>query len=424
MDSSPIVIACQGLLKIMRYNKIMKFFTGLLLIVVIAIGSFWYYLTSSYPTLPPLVSGQYVIESVIYPHAKLEKHVLGFLPYWRLDDLQHIRPSHLSEINYFSLTANADGSIAKVVDGQTDPGWRSWQSDTVKNFLTRAQIAGADISITVAALDNEDIESILDSPTAQTTLITQTIDEVKDRKLQGVNIDFEYFGETDAGYRQAFTAFSKKLRAAIDKEVPGTELSLSIMPLAAREDDLFEFKQLAPVYDRFIGMSYEYYGSTSDISGPVAPMKGFKEGKYFFDVETTYEDYLKVLPKEKIVMGVPYYGWERSVVEAKTENSLTYAAENENNYAAVISYARYRESKDIKKNQCKWDDLAQETWCWFKDPKTGADRQVWLADNRSIETRFEYAKKQDFGGVALWTLGYDKQYLDLWELILNKFGHQ
>lgn len=398
-------------------------FTIILLLFIAAAG-LHYHLSSKYPNTTPFISDQYFMESLIYPHAKLNKHVLGFLPYWRLEDLNYIRPQLLSEINYFSLTPGSDGRIVKIVDGQTDPGWRSWQSDEVKTFMTRTNIIGTDFTVTIAALDNNVITNILDSEEAQQNLINDIIGQVKERNLQGVNIDFEYFGEPDQAYREAFTAFSKKLNTAIDKEVPGTEISLSIMPLAARQTDLFEFSELAPVYDRFIGMSYEYYGASADIAGPVAPMKGFKEGKYFFDVETTYEDYLKVLPKEKVVMGVPYYGWERAVEDGKTINSLTFPSDNEKNYAAVISYARARENEDIKKNQCKWDDIAQETWCWFKNQETGVDHQIWLADNRSIDIRYDYTNKHNLAGVAIWTLGYDKQFPDLWDMISNKFTRQ
>lgn len=401
-----------------------KFFFSALLLLFISAAGLHYHLSNKYPQTSPFVSDQYFVESLIYPHAKLDKHVLGFLPYWRLEDMSYIRPQLLSEINYFSLTPGSDGKILRVVDGQTDPGWRSWQSAEIKTFMTRANILGTDFTATIAALENGLITDILDSEEAQQNLIDDIIGQVKERNLQGVNIDFEYFGEPDQEYRESFTAFSKKLKTALDKEVPGTELSLSIMPLAARETDLFEFAELAQIYDRFIGMSYEYYGANADIAGPVAPMKGFKDGTYFFDVETTYEDYLKVLPKEKIVMGVPYYGWERAVEDGQTINSLTYPSDHEKNYSAVISYARAKDSKDLKKNQCKWDEVAQETWCWFKNKDTGMDHQIWLADNKSIEIRYDYANRQNLGGIAIWTLGYDKQYPDLWELIRKKFTDQ
>ena len=401
----------------------MKIFSYLFIaLLIIGIGSY-FYLTKTYPTISPLVTGPYYIEKLLKPHKKMQNHVLGFMPYWRIDDLAYVRPQLLSEFNYFSLTVGSDGHIAKIVDGETDPGWRAWQSEEMKDFVTRANILDTDITVTIAALDNDLIVTILDNEEYQNNLVDDIITEVKTRNLQGINIDFEYFGEPDPGYQEAFTSFSKKLNTKLDESVPGTDLSISIMPLAARENDLFDFQQLVPIYDRFIGMSYDYYGSSSDIAGPIAPMKGFKEDTYFFDVETTYEDYRQYIPAKKLVMGVPFYGWEWAVEDGKKINSLTYDSSDDRNYAAVISYARARESNDIKKNQCKWDELAKETWCWYKDAESGTDRQVWLADNRSVETRFDFAKKQSFGGVAIWTLGYDKQYSDLWDMISDKFTH-
>ncbi|MGH7202937.1 MAG: glycosyl hydrolase family 18 protein, partial [Candidatus Levyibacteriota bacterium] len=249
----------------------------------------------------------------------------------------------------------------------------------------------------------------------------QIVQQVKTHQLNGVNIDFEYSGDADAQYVTEFTDFSKKLSVALKKQNPKTELSLSIMPLSARQNDIYAFTKLVPLYDRFIGMSYDYYGQNADISGPTAPMYGFKENKYFFDVMTTYADYLQYIPKNKLIMGVPYYGWERAVLDGKTLKSKTYSPASASNYSAIISYARGREDKDLLKNQCKWDPLAQETWCWFTDKQSGIDHQAWLADDKSVQARFDYANKLNLNGIAIWTLGLDKNYATLWNKITASF---
>lgn len=399
-----------------------KFFLlSLFLLVAITVGSY-VYLSQTYPNTSPLLTGLYYSERVIHPHAKFEKHIMGFLPYWRLDDIDNIKPHLLSEINYFSISPGSDGKIAKVVNGETDPGYRAWETEAVQNFKTKNQIMGTDFTVTIAALNNDLIMSILDSPTAQTTLTAEIVDIINTHKLDGINIDFEYFGEPDPVYKDAFTSFSKQLSAKMKQETPQAHLSLSIMPRAARDPDLYDYPELTKVYDRFIGMSYDYYGQAADIAGPIAPMRGFKDNKYFFDVETTYEDYRKYIPAEKIVMGIPYYGWDRAVENGKIINSPTFPSDHADNYAAVISYARGRETTDFKKTDCKWDEVAQETWCWYK--KDAVDHQVWLADNKSIQIRFDYAKKQNLGGISIWVLGYDKNYPDLWDMIEQKFTTQ
>lgn len=399
-------------------KKILGAFIAILLIATIII---YIYVKQAYPETNSLKATWYFAQHIIHPHEKLNKHILGFLPYWQLDTVSSIRPEDLSEINYFSLSVDYDGTILKETNGETDPGWNNWNKQTTKDFMTKTQIMGAKTAITISALQNDIIESLLDSPKAQQTLISEVVGQVSERKLDGVNIDFEYSGEVDANYVIAFTSFSKNLKTALKKQNPKAELALSIMPLAASQNDLYAFTKLVPLYDRFIGMSYDYYGQNAQVSGPTAPLYGFKQSKYFFDVATTYEDYVQFIPKEKLVMGVPYYGWERTVLDGKTVMSRTYDVSSANNYSAVISYTRARESKDLVKKQCQWDALALETWCWFTDKQTGLDHQAWLADDKSVQARFDYANKQKLAGIAIWTLGQDKGYSNLWNKITSTF---
>lgn len=400
----------------------MKSIFSLVLLVALLILGAWFYLSSTYPLTNPSKSLEYFAQRLLTPHSELKQQVFGFLTYWNLDDISYIRPSELSEINYFSLSVGSDGHIITQVNGQNDPGWNGWIKQETKDFITKSQIMGAKISITIAAQDNQTIEAVLNNNTNQQNLISDITSQVRQRKLDGINIDFEYSGQPDDALRQEFTYFSTQLAISLKQANPHAILSLSIMPLSAREQDLFDFPKLIPIYDQFIGMSYDYYGQNSEIAGPVAPMNGFKQGKYFFDVTTTYADYEKYIPKNKLIMGVPYYGWEWAVEDGKMMKSQTFPTDSPNNYAAVISYARSREDTDLKQNQCQWDTVSEETWCWFTDKKTGVDHQVWVVDNQMIQTRFDFAKQQQLAGIAIWELGLDKQYPDLWNMLQSTFG--
>lgn len=396
----------------------------LLLVIVIIFGLLgsWLYFKTTYPATSPLKSAVYFTQHVMNPRKKLQKETIGFLPYWRIDESKYTRFDLITEINYFGLFVNGNGEFIKVVNGETNPGAREWETQTIKDLITKSHINGVKFTLSIICQDNDDIESMLDSDAAQKKLITNIVNEVKSGSLNGINIDFEYLGDVDEEYQNKFTEFSKKLSSSLRKESPEAKLSLSIMPRAARSNDLFDFQKIVPLYDTFIGMSYDYYGVSSDIASATAPMTGFKENKFFFDVTTTYEDYLKVIPREKIIMGVPHYGWDWAVVDGKTIQSKTLPSDDPNNYAAVISFARAKESKDLKKSQCKFDEYAKQPWCWYTDKESGADHQVWFEDAKSIEIKYDFANKQNFKGVAIWVLGYDKDYPDLWDLMKNKFS--
>ncbi|MGE5042350.1 MAG: glycosyl hydrolase family 18 protein [Candidatus Levyibacteriota bacterium] len=390
----------------------------LIIFFIILFGGSGLYLSFFYPTTPAWNTVSYITYHLRHPHEKMSKETMAFLPYWRLSDIKFARLDLLTEVNYFSLSVDKDGNFVTVVNGKTDPGWLIWNTTGVKDLIAKTQIMGGKFSVTVATTRNKIIESILQNKKAQGNLIANILKQVQDRHLDGVTIDFEYDGKPDNTIINEFSFFSRDLKDALSKT--HTSLSLALLPLSAREPGLFHLPALVPFYDRFIGMSYDYYALGSDIAGPVAPMKGFKENKFFFDVETTYEDYLKFIPRNKLIMGIPYYGYDWAVERGSKIQSKTLPSNDPNSYAAVISYARFREDKDLKKDQCFWDDYALSPWCWYTDDKK-IDHQVWFEDNRSIAEKYKYAKKSNFAGIAIWTLGYDKQYPDLWQVLDKTF---
>lgn len=405
---------------VFKKKSCLKIATAILAALLLVIGSLTFYLQTLYPTASPITSTQYILANLGKQHARMQKETIGFLPYWRLDDSKYIRFDLLSEIIFFSLTADQNGQIVKVINNQTDPGWRWWRSETIKNIVAKTQISGSKFAITVAMQKNKNLEVFLDNKSAQQTLIDNLLQIVKDNKLNGLNLDFEYDGKPDDKYRQEFVYFAQSLTSQFRTKLPEVELSIDTFPLSVEKPRLYDLSKLAPLFDKVIVMSYDYYSSSSDKAGPVAPMNGYKEGRYFFDVTTTYDDYLTVVPKEKLIMGVPYYGWDWPVEDGTKAGSKTLEANDQNGYPVVISYGRAKTDTDLKPENCQWDDLAKEKWCYYTDSDTKQSHQVWLEDKQSIETKFNFAKDSSFAGIAIWTLGYDKDYPDLWQMLKDK----
>ncbi len=388
----------------------------IVLLVPAIIGGFLIYAHVSYPT----TSAVNVLTDLVYaeqhPHIALSKQTIGFLPYWRLNTIEHARYDLLSEVNFFSLTIGSDGHIIQVTGHQTEPGWRWWNTQQVEDLIPKVQISGANVGLTLAMLNNRDIRSFLRNPNAQQNMISDTLDQVHSRHLNAITLDFEYSGTPHRAYRRDFTAFSERFAASLRQQASGTTLSVTLSPLAARERGLFDLPKLVPLVDRFIGMTYDYYNGSSDVAGPNAPMKGFSSHKFIFDVTTAYHDYLEVIPRTKIVMGIPYAGWDWAVRKGTALLSRTLPANNPNNYAAILSYGRMRGFGKLKPAQCQWDRDAEEPHCWYVDGK-GIQHRVWFENNRSIAVKYAYAKANGFAGTAIWVLGYDSKYPDLWSIL-------
>ena len=393
---------------------------GVVLLVLAIAGGFLIYAHNSYPTTPAANVISDLIFAEQHPHISLSKQTIAFLPYWRLDNIQYARYDLLSEVNFFSLTIGPDGHIVRVTGGQTEPGWRWWNTQRVKDLIPKVQISGDAFGLTLTMLENGDIRSVLGSPGAQQNLISDTLDQIEARHLNGITLDFEYAGTPRAAYRREFTAFAQRFAASLHQQASGTTISLTLPPLAGREQGLFDLSRLVPLFDRFIGMTYDYYNASSDVAGPDAPMNGFSSHKYIFDVTTAYHDYLQVIPRTKIVMGIPYSGWDWAVRKGTALLGRTLPASNPNNYAAILSYGRMRDSGVPRTAQCHWDQDAQETRCRYVDGK-GVHHQVWFENNRSIAVKDAYAKANGFAGIAIWVLGYDSKYPDLWDILRRTF---
>ncbi len=379
------------------------------------------YLYLKYPTASPIFSAKLISSELNYNHLSLSKKVIGFMPYWLLSQKDYIRFDHLSEIIYFSLTLDSDGNFVKVVDSQTDPGWRWWNSSTLQDLIAKTQILKDKFSLSLAMQDNQTIETFLNTPSSWDNLIKNTENLVQTRHLDGINLDFEYSGKADSKLRDEFSLFAQHFVKSIKVKDPNLILSIDTYPLAVRESKLPNISGIKDLFDEYIVMSYDYYQPSSDTAGPGSPISGFANNRFFFDITTTYNDYSKIIPPDKIIMGVPYYGWDWPVVDGSTPLSQVLPQNDSNGYAAVISYGRMRSDKDLKPSQCFWDEDAQQPWCWYTDPSTQIDHQTWFEDNRSISAKFDFANSHNLAGVSIWSLGYDRNYTDLWNLIEQKF---
>ncbi len=399
-----------------------KIFKGIFIlaffVIVFLIGI---YLRMRYPTTSPFTTVRYYYDQLLHPRVEIKKQVIGFLPYWLIDNAQYIRPNLVSQLIYFSLTAEGDGHLLRVKDGETDPGWRIWNSQRANDLIARAQISGGKFLVTIAIQNTDNIESILNSDEYQQNLIRDVIEQVKQKNLDGVNLDVEYVGIPDDIYRQKFVKFVQIFTKQLRQEKPEIITSIDVFPRSVRKPRLFDIHTIVSFFNYVIVMSYDYYTPTAKSAGPTAPIKGYVEKNYFFDYVTTYDDYKKAVPSEKIIMGVPYYGYDWPVVNGDEPLSPQIEPQNPND-VAILSYARAKEDPLYSdKEKCKFDELAQQPWCWYHDEKERVDRQAWFEDERSIEAKFEFANKNNLQGIAIWALGYDKNYPELWDAIEKKF---
>lgn len=353
--------------------------------------------------------------------------VFGFAPHWNLNKLDNVDFNTLTTFAYFGVPITADGELDK-----DDIGYEKFYSDKATELFKKAHDHGTRVVLTVTMMDNDTIKSVLDSEEAQQTAIDRTLEEVKKRGIDGVNIDVEYVGNPGRGYRTAFSSFVAAMTQKLHKEVPGSHVTVSVYAASAKGEKLYDIASLGRDADGVFMMAYDFATSGSDTVIPTSPLYGYKEGKYWYDVSTAVEDFLKVMPADKLILGLPWYGYNYPVTKpgvkvAKYQGYDYYYWYGRRRYVAhyqpasnAQTYASAAET--ISADQKGWDDVGKVGWVAYQED--GIWRQLFLDDARSLKIKYEFAKNKNLGGVGMWALGFDNGRTELWTVLREEFGEK
>ncbi|MEO6508459.1 MAG: glycoside hydrolase family 18 protein [Patescibacteria group bacterium] len=350
---------------------------------------------------------------------KAGKVVFGYLPYWNANKTDSIDFNVLTTLAYFDLKATADGTIDR-----NDQGYQSFQSRQMTQVFKKAHAEGTRVVATITMMDGSDIESFLDNPDAQSRLVKEATSLVEDRGIDGINLDFEYFGSAGPSYRPKFTAFVDSLTQKMHATVPGSRVSVALYASVKIAPRIYDLGAIAAASDEIFMMAYDFATLSSEVAMPTAPLYGHSKNKWWYDVSTAVEDFLTVMPPEKLILGNPYYGLNFPVVQPEVKAAtlsaywggaehVTYAADKESITPEMQGVTQYKTG---------WDDDAKVGWKAYYKPSTGVWRMSFSEDRRSLGAKYDFALSKNLGGVGIWALGNDGNNPELWDLIREKFG--
>lgn len=395
------------------------FVITVLALVVIGVSSWWLLTRSSFgrrtvfwgllPSRPPLTDttrGQYL--------------VYGFWPYWNVAKAT-LQPE-LTHLAYFAFPVTADGELDGLsVPATQDPDARNsirrWKSSLIDEKISKLNNEQK-LVITITQFDRTTIHTFLSSPSAQSRfqLRLQEFLDSSQRPIAGINIDIEYAGEATPQLRQDYVQLVRATRQTLDdwavtRQRPALELSASVFASAASRPLLWDLPVLAPYLDRVVMMAYDFHRPSSPVAGPVAPVFGAKES-WDHDVVLHLREFLTQLPAEKILLGVPFYGYEWETTTA-APRSLAYPGTG-----SVASYSRVQ--RLLTQPQpfsitTGWDSEALAPYLTYQ--KDGRQFVIYYEDARSLRYKLELVTGLRLGGIAIWALGYEEDDRQLWDTI-------
>jgi len=273
-------------------------------------------------------------------------------------------------ISIFEYHIASNGDIANTLNDLT-------AIQTTWSFRVRPLVTITNLS--AEGFSSDIVHQVLNNPTARTNLVNNILFLVTNRGYGGVNIDFEMVLAED---RDLFTGFLRELR---DRLQPlGRTLTIAV-PAKTSEDipwlKGYDFGGIGSVVDFMFAMAYEFHHARGE-PGPVASIT---------DVRRAIDFAIRYVPRRKILLGVPLYGYDwvipystGSVAPAIANQS---AMELAMEYQSPIQYSTEFESPFFR----------------YTD-QSGVTHEVWFEDARSMAAKMILVREYGLEGIGAWQL--------------------
>jgi spore germination protein len=310
-----------------------------------------------------------------------ERVTLMSVPYWNLADGAAKVGAHAR-----TLTGTSPWVYGVRPDGEISPHLSNPSAEDTKN-LESIYASGLTTIPTVAnhfdgGWQYAPIARMLHDPAVMRNHIEDLTALAVSQNFAGIDIDYEELRGVD---RTAFTEFVTRLGEALHSK--GKQLAVTV---SAKTSDAGnsepnraqDYGAIARAADEVRVMAYDYRWETSE-PGPIAP--GFWVRDVLAYATTQIEP-------DKIVLGVPVYGYDWSV-----------------GVAPPVSWARAHELSQQHNAEVQWD--AQSETPWFRYWEGDSEHTVWFENAYSSAVKFQLAREFGVRGVYLWVFGPEDQLL-------------
>ncbi|XP_015211398.2 di-N-acetylchitobiase isoform X1 [Lepisosteus oculatus] len=253
-------------------------------------------------------------------------------------------------------------------------------------------------------------------PSNRTAWILEKVTLAKKQFMDGINIDIEQEVEEASPEYYALTALVRETTEAFHREIPGSQVSFDVAWSPKCIDKrCYDYVAIAEVSDLVFVMSYD---EQSQIWGDCIA----KANAPLNQTLTAYDDYitLKIDPK-KLVMGVPWYGYDYTCVELSQEGICTIrqvpfrGAPCSDAAGRQVPYKIMMKQINGSISGRMWDKVQHAPYYNYKVLKSQAVRsrsnifddqgqihQVWYDDPESISQKAAYVRERGLRGIGMW----------------------
>ncbi len=236
-----------------------------------------------------------------------------------------------------------------------------------------------------------DTFEVLSHTSSREKLVNEILAHAIKYNLDGINIDFESLSvDTGIHFVQFLRELSVKCRnnkliLSVDNYVP------------ASYNRFYDYEEQGKIVDYVVIMAYDEHYAGSAEAGSVSSIDY---------VENAIKDTMEMVPKEKIVMGVPFF--TRLWKETTTDGVVNLSSE-------ALGMENARVTLEANAAEPVWDTETEQYYAEYQ--KNDATYKIWLEEESSIDAKVSRIHKAELAGVAAWRLGYERKAI--WDVILK-----
>ncbi len=324
---------------------------------------------------PPMYDRPITTNTYVYPSVNRDL-LRGILPY-------------LTYLTVFGYRVEEDGGLEEIDDEEIVELAR--QYGTAPIMLVSTLNERGQFSSDLAA-------SILSDPNKMEMLTEQIARIVTERRYYGVDVDFEYVPKE---YADEYALLVRMIRDRMNAMGRIAVVSLAPKTSAEQSGILYEahdYGALGEAADRSFLMTYEW-GYRYSPPMAVSPVD---------QVRRVVEYGVSEIPAERVVMGVPNYGYDWAL---PYERGTTRAQSLGNQEAVELARA--------KRAAISYDEQSAAPFFRYYDRQNGRDteHEVWFEDGRSIRALLDVVEEYGLDGIGIWN-GM-RPFTGMWQVIAN-----
>lgn len=327
----------------------------------------------------------------------------------------------VSSINFDKVTniyiafayIDKDGKITLENQAIENEQQRKQEADekSEKIQILRELYPNKQIAIAVGGYKADGFSDMANDEEKRENFFASVKEFIMDYDLNGIDIDWEFPVTGGNGTiksrpedKENFTLLMKGLRRRIDELIESSNKKYELTFAQASSDIGFEnieLEKIEPLIDAMNLMAYDYTGTWSKITGHNSNLYKSVNNTSAVCTDDVIKKYEEIkFPLDKIVLGVPLYGYGWSGVNLGENNGLYEQAKKSMDEA--ITYKDLKEKYIDKDGFVRyWDESAKQPYLY------NGDIFITYDDEESVSEKSTYIREKRLGGVMVWEISQD-----------------